>query len=395
VNTNIIKSPLSKKIVSAIQTVVGPNPVGLHEPSFAGNEWKYVKECLDSTFVSSVGKFVDQFENELIKYTGAKYAIAVVNGTAALHISLKLAGVVQGDEVLIPALTFVATANAVEYCGASPHFVDSDMTTLGLDPHAIRNYLQSITDIRNKQCINRKTGQVIRAIVPMHTFGHPVDMEAIISLAKDYHLAIVEDAAESLGSYINGQHTGTFGQLGVLSFNGNKTITTGGGGAIITNDEQLAKRAKHLTTTAKLPHRWEYLHDDVGYNYRMPNINAALGCAQLEQLPGFLHVKRCLFDRYKMAFTGMENVNLVEEPHGSQSNYWLQTLILNESVASERDNILADTNDAGIMTRPVWKLLNQLPPYQHCQQMELSVAKSLERRLINVPSGVQFSKAES
>jgi perosamine synthetase len=395
VNTNIIKSPLSKKIVSAIQTVVGPNPVGLHEPSFAGNEWKYVKECLDSTFVSSVGKFVDQFENELIKYTGAKYAIAVVNGTAALHISLKLAGVVQGDEVLIPALTFVATANAVEYCGASPHFVDSDMTTLGLDPHAIRNYLQSITDIRNKQCINRKTGQVIRAIVPMHTFGHPVDMEAIISLAKDYHLAIVEDAAESLGSYINGQHTGTFGQLGVLSFNGNKTITTGGGGAIITNDEQLAKRAKHLTTTAKLPHRWEYLHDDVGYNYRMPNINAALGCAQLEQLPGFLHVKRSLFDRYKMAFTGMENVNLVEEPHGCQSNYWLQTLILNESVASERDNILADTNDAGIMTRPVWKLLNQLPPYQHCQQMELSVAKSLERRLINIPSGVQFSRAES
>ncbi|MFT6778864.1 MAG: perosamine synthetase [Paraglaciecola sp.] len=394
-NTNIIKSPLSKKIVSAIQTVVGPNPVGLHEPSFAGNEWKYVKECLDSTFVSSVGKFVDQFENELIKYTGAKYAIAVVNGTAALHISLKLAGVVQGDEVLIPALTFVATANAVEYCGASPHFVDSDMTTLGLDPHAIRNYLQSITDIRNKQCINRKTGQVIRAIVPMHTFGHPVDMEAIISLAKDYHLAIVEDAAESLGSYINGQHTGTFGQLGVLSFNGNKTITTGGGGAIITNDEQLAKRAKHLTTTAKLPHRWEYLHDDVGYNYRMPNINAALGCAQLEQLPGFLHVKRSLFDRYKMAFTGMENVNLVEEPHGCQSNYWLQTLILNESVASERDNILADTNDAGIMTRPVWKLLNQLPPYQHCQQMELSVAKSLERRLINIPSGVQFSRAES
>lgn len=285
---NLNSAPLSDRIVNAIRDVVGSSPVFLHEPIFSGNEWQYVKECIDTSFVSSVGKFVDRFEVELARYTEAKHAIAVVNGTAALHVALKLAGVGQNDEVLIPSLTFVATANGVSYCGAIPHFVDSEESTLGIDPKSLRDYLASITEIRNQQCVNILTGRMIRAIVPMHTFGHPADMEGILSIGKDFHINIVEDATESLGSYYQGRHTGTLGLLGTLSFNGNKTITTGGGGAILTNDPEIAKKAKHITTTAKLPHRWEYVHDEIGYNYRMPNINAALGCAQLEQMPKFL-----------------------------------------------------------------------------------------------------------
>ncbi|MGB6355171.1 MAG: aminotransferase class I/II-fold pyridoxal phosphate-dependent enzyme, partial [Steroidobacteraceae bacterium] len=268
---------LAERIVGAIRAVVGRGPVALHEPRFAGNEWAYVKECLDSSYVSSVGKFVDRFEADLAAFTGAKRAVAVVNGTAALHVAMLLAGVRPGDEVLIPALTFIATANAVSYCGAVPHFADSEEHNLGLDPRALREYLRTATEIRAKQCINRATGRVIRCVVPMHAFGHPVDIETLSAVARDFHLSLVEDAAESLGSTVNGRHTGTFGLMGTLSFNGNKTVTTGGGGAIITNDTALGQRAKHLTTTAKVAHRWEYRHDEVGYNYRMPNINAALG----------------------------------------------------------------------------------------------------------------------
>ena len=380
------KSSLPHKIVGAIQSVVGSDSSALHEPCFAGNEWIYLKECLDSTFVSSVGKFVDRFESDLAAYTGAKHVVAVVNGTSALHIALQLAGVKADDEVLVPALTFIATANAVSYCGATPHFVDSEERTLGLDPHALREHLQSVSEIRNRQCINRNTGRVIRAVVPVHTFGHPVDIDGLLAVARDFHLAIVEDAAESLGSTYHGLHAGTFGLMGILSFNGNKSITTGGGGAILTNNTEIAHRAKHLTTTAKLPHQWEYAHDEIGYNYRMPNINAALGCAQLEQLSGFLEGKRKLFESYQSAFASVPLVKVVSELAGCRSNYWLQTLLLDESAADQQKAILEVTNGAGLMTRPAWMLLDRHKPYVDCPRMDLSVAESLQKRLINLPS---------
>jgi perosamine synthetase len=392
VSAVLAQSTLASRVIDAVHSVVGSGPVGLHEPCFAGNEWSYLKECLDSTYVSSVGKFVDRFEADLAAYTGAKHAVAVMNGTAALHVALRLAGVQPGDEVILPTLTFVATANAVAYCGATPHFVDSEERTLGLAPEALRGYLQGVAEIRGGQCINRHTGRVIRALVPMHTFGHPVDIEGVMAVARHFHLALVEDAAESLGSTVHGRHTGTFGLMGTLSFNGNKTITTGGGGAILTNDPELAKRAKHVTTTAKVPHRWKYLHDEIGYNYRMPNINAALGCAQLEQLPDFLAAKRRLFERYQAAFASVTQSRLVVEPEGCRSNYWLQTLMLDESAAGQRDGILAATNDAGLMTRPPWTLLHRLAPYRTCPKMELPVAESLERRLINLPSSSQLGQ---
>ena len=382
--------PVVGQIVQAIRSVVGEGNVALHEPRFGGNEWVYLKDCLDSTFVSSVGRYVDRFEADLAAYTGARHAVAVVNGTAALHVALQLAGVQQGDEVLIPALTFVATANAVAYCGAIPHFVDSDERTLGLDPQALRAYLDDTTVIRDGQCVNRSTGCVIRAIVPMHTFGHPVDMEGVLALAQDFHLEVIEDATESLGSTIQGKHAGTFGRMGVLSFNGNKVITTGGGGAILTDDPELARHAKHLTTTAKLPHRWAYVHDEIGYNYRLPNINAALGCAQLEQLPGFVDAKRQLHARYLAAFAGIPQARIQSEPVGCTSNYWLQTLLLEESSAGLRDELLQATNDAGLMTRPIWELMNKLQPYRTCPSMPLPVAESLERRVINLPSSASL-----
>jgi perosamine synthetase len=386
VNTLLKQSNLASQIVEAIQSVVGPGPVVLHEPIFAGNEWMYVKECLDTGWVSSVGKFVDRFEADLSICTGAKHAVAVVNGTAALHIALKLAGVQSGDEVLIPALTFVATANAVAYCGATPHFVDSEERTLGMAAQALREYLNSITEIRGGQCVNRNTGRVIRALVPIHTFGHPVDIDELLAVARDFHLALIEDAAESLGSTYHGRHTGTFGLIGTLSFNGNKTITTGGGGAILTNDAALARHAKHLTTTAKLPHAWEFRHDEIGYNYRLPNLNAALGCAQLEQLPAMLAAKRGLFQRYQAAFAPVEGVKLMAEPDQCQSNYWLQTLLLDAEQANQRDPILKVTNDAGFMTRPAWTLIHELKPFKDCPRMDLTEAQSLSRRLINIPS---------
>ena len=379
---------LAQDITEAIQQVLNSPQefVPLHEPRFSGNESKYVQECIDSTFVSSVGEFVDRFENKLADYTGAKYAVAVVNGTAALHMALLLAGVDSGDEVLVPALSFVATANAVCYCGAKPHFVDSEQQTLGMDPEALRNYLQDSTEQHNKICVNRKTGNRVRAMVPVHIFGHPCDLDGLLEVAKDFNLALIEDAAESLGSTYYDQHTGTFGLFGTLSFNGNKTITTGGGGAILTDDPELSKRAKHLTTTAKIPHRWDYIHDEVGFNYRMPNLNAALGCAQLEQLPDFLTSKRRLYDSYQEAFLDIKGVTLFAEPEGSHSNYWLQTLLLDESIAKQRDSILEITNSAGLMTRPAWKLLHKLPPFKDCPQAPLPVAESLELRIVNLPS---------
>jgi perosamine synthetase len=380
------KISIQDQIVSAIQSVTGPGPIGLHEPTFAGNEWLYIKECLDSTFVSSVGKFVDRFEEDLVAFTGAKYAVAVVNGTAALHIALLIAGVKANDEVLVPALTFVATANAVTYCGATPHFVDSETSTLGIAATKLRDYLKDHTHQHSGQCINTLTGKVIRAMLPMHTFGHPVDINALLEVAHDFNIVMVEDAAESLGSKYHGQHTGTFGLMGTLSFNGNKTITTGGGGAIITNDAATAMRAKHLTTTAKVPHAWEFIHDEIGYNYRLPNLNAALGCAQLEQLSDKLAFKRALFKNYETAFASVEGANLVTEPTDCQSNYWLQTIMLDIDQVNQRDLILLTANQEGLMTRPVWRLMHELAPFVNCPRMDLADAELLAQRLINIPS---------
>jgi perosamine synthetase len=383
---------LASQITEGIRSVVGERPKALHEPTFAGNEWEYLKECLDSTFVSSVGKFVDRLEHDLAHYTGARYAVATVNGTAALHVALILAGVMQGDEVLIPALTFVATANAVTYCTAIPHFVDSEENTMGIDVAKLRSYLLENTKIVDGLCVNNLSGRIIRAVVPMHTFGHPVDMDNLIDLASEFKLVLVEDAAESLGSTYKGKQTGTIGKLGILSFNGNKTITTGGGGAILTNDPELARRAKHLTTTSKLLHAWEYRHDEIGYNYRMPNINAALGCAQLEQLPQLLKAKRDLFSRYQSAFNKVDGVRLMSEPIGCSSNYWLQTIILSVDNSTHRDAILTATNNAGYMTRPTWVLMNELEQFSSMPCMDLSVAQSLSERVINIPSSAYLGK---
>lgn len=386
-----MKADFPKSVAAAIHSVTGQRSVALHEPSFHGNELAYITECLDSTFVSSVGKFVDQFEMDLASFTGAGYAVAVVNGTAALHIALKLAGVKDGDEVLIPALTFVATANAVAYCNATPHFVDSEEATLGVDVAKLREYLSINTEQRTGQCVNRITGKVIRALVPMHTFGHPSDINGLLAVAKDFQIALIEDAAESLGSYYHGKHTGTFGLIGTLSFNGNKTITTGGGGAILTNDAALARRAKHITTTAKIPHAWDFIHDEVGYNYRLPNLNAALGCAQLECLPEKLTAKRKLFSLYQSAFSKVDGVKLVSEPLHCTSNYWLQTLLLDVEVSEFREAVLKITNEGGQMTRPAWTLMHELLPFRNCPRMNLEISESLVRRLINIPSSPQLA----
>jgi perosamine synthetase len=377
-----------EEIVGALQKVLpaGKEAIGLHEPDFSGNEWAYVKECLDTGWVSSVGSYVNRFEHDLAEYTGVKRAIAVVNGTAALHVCLLLAGVQPGDEVIIPTLTFVATANAVAYCGAIPHFADSDLATLGLDPGKLADHLSEIAEIRGESCVNRLTGRPIRALVPMHTFGHPVDLDPLVELCSRWNLVLVEDAAESLGSYYKGKHTGNFGRLAALSFNGNKIITTGGGGAILTNDEELSVRAKHLTTTAKVPHRWEFGHDAVGFNYRLPNLNAALGCAQLERLPEFVSAKRALAELYRLAFTDICGIRFFSEPIHNRSNYWLNTLLLDEECADQRDAFLAASNNVGIMTRPAWTLMSRLPMFAHCPRMDLTVAESLVKRLVNIPS---------
>lgn len=390
-NATLASNNIAQQIVDAIVSVTNTQKVSLHEPRFKGNEWTYLKECLDTTYVSSVGKFVERFEHDLSIYTGAKYAVAVVNGTAALHIALMLAGVQQGDEVLLPSLTFVATANAVSYCGATPHFVDSEEVTLGINSACLRDYLNHYSEQCNGKCVNKATGKIIRALVPMHTFGHPSDLEGLLAVAKDFNLVLIEDAAESLGSFYQGKHTGTFGLMGTISFNGNKTITTGGGGAILTNNSALAKYAKHLTTTAKIPHRWAFEHDEIGYNYRMPNINAALGCAQLEQLSDFLTSKRQLFLDYKAAFKNIPNLRLVSEPPNCKSNYWLQTILLDQSVMDQREKILEITNNLGLMTRPVWGLMHRLRQFTHCPRMSLNEAEKLECMLINIPSSAYLS----
>lgn len=377
-----------ESVVDTLHAVLSQRggPIALHEPQFSGNEWSYVRECIDTGWVSSAGKYVDRFESMLVEYTGVKRAVAVVNGTAALHICLKLAGVEPGDEVLVPTLTFVATANAVNYCGATPHFVDSEEKTIGLDPEKLSEYLNEIAEVRGGTCYNKKTGRRIRAVIPMHTFGHPVDLDPLAELGDRFKLELIEDAAESMGSLYKGRHTGNWGRLSVLSFNGNKIITTGGGGAILTNDEPLADLARHITTTARVPHRWELRHDRVGYNYRMPNINAALGCAQLEELPAFLRSKRMLAEKYQKALEGLEGIRVFKEPDFATSNYWLNVLLLDGDQAHLLNEILEKTNNESIMTRPAWTLMHRLPMFSGCPGMDLSVAEDLEERLINIPS---------
>ncbi|MDB5810221.1 MAG: aminotransferase DegT [Betaproteobacteria bacterium] len=375
-------------VLPALESVLGKPraPIALHEPKFEGREWDYVKECLDTGWVSSAGKFVDRFESMLTEYTGAKFAIATVNGTSALHICLQLVGVQSGDEVLTPALTFIASANAVSYCNAIPHLVDSSENTLGLDPEKLRGYLRSVSEFRNGRLVNKRSGARIRAVMPMHTFGHPVDLDALIEICAEFKLQLVEDAAESLGSYYKGRHTGTFGRVAALSFNGNKVVTTGGGGAILTDDPELAKLAKHLTTTARVPHQWSFSHDQIGYNYRLPNINAALGCAQLEALPAAIEKKRALADKYMTAFKPIDWLELFREPVFAKSNYWLNALLLKRECAHLRDAVLELTNRHNYMTRPVWTLMHRLPIYADCPRMDLSVAEDIERRLVNLPS---------
>ena len=385
---------LASQILKGVRSILGSSKemIGLHEPEFSGHELEYVQDCIRTGWVSSVGKYVDLFEQKLAEYTGAKHAIAVVNGTAALHIALILAGVNAGDEVILPALTFVATANSVMHCGGIPHFVDNDPQTLGLDIQKLDDYLHNIADCNEKGVFNRHTGRRIAAIVPMHTFGHPIDLDALMKLAESFQLPIVEDAAEALGSYYKGKHAGTFGELGILSFNGNKIITTGGGGAILTNNSQLAQRAKHITTTAKKPHPWLFYHDELAYNYRLPNINAALGCAQLEQLPQFLERKRQLAMRYRDVFSSIPGLEFIDEPLNTKSNFWLNTIRLELEDLNLRDLILQTLNDAGYQSRPAWVCLSDLPMYANTPRGDLSTAKHLEHTLISLPSGVRLQK---
>ena len=359
--------------------------IPLHEPKFIGNEKKYLKECIDSTFVSSVGKFVDKFEENISNYTGIRYAIATSSGTSALHIALLLANVGRGDEVITQPLSFVATCNAINYCGAHPIFTDVDKDTMGLSPLALREFLENSAIIKNYQCINVKTGKVIKACIPMHTFGHPCRIDEIKRICDEYHIFLIEDAAESVGSIYKGIHTGGFSQVGVMSFNGNKVITAGGGGCIVTNNKALAKKAKHLTTTAKVPHKWDFYHDMVGYNYRIPNLNAALLVAQLENIDNFIYSKRKLAGMYENFFNE-SNYNFVKEPKESVSNYWLNSIILDNK--EQRDSFLHDTNSKNIMTRPIWTLMNKLPMFNDAQCGNLTNSEWLENRVVNIPSSV-------
>lgn len=364
--------------------------IPLHSPVFSGNEKKYLDDCIVSTFVSSVGKYVDEFEQKIGEFTGAGKAIACVNGTSALHMALILAGVKRDTEVITQPLTFIATANSIAYCNAIPVFIDVDFDTMGLSPVSLRKWLEENAEIKkgadsDLSSYNRKTNRKISACVPMHTFGHPSRIDKIVEVCNEYYIPLIEDAAESLGSYYNGQHTGTFGRIGVLSFNGNKILTTGGGGMLLFKDEDLAKHAKHLTTQAKVPHPWEFAHDEVGYNYRMPNINAALGLAQLEQIKGFLSAKRKLAGLYKEFFESI-GISFVSEPSGSLSNYWLNCILLKDE--NERNSFLKYTNGNGIMTRPAWKLMNKAAMYEKCQTDKLENANSIAARLVNIPSSV-------
>ena len=364
--------------------------VPLHAPLFIGNEKKYLDECIDTTFVSSVGKFVDRFEEEIAAYTGAKKAVVCVSGTNALHMAMLLADIKREDEVLTQALTFIATCNAISYIGARPVFIDVDKDTLGLSPKAIEQWLEKNAELKNGTCYNKNSGRRVRACIPMHTFGHPVKIDELVDICKDWHIELIEDAAESIGSFYKGQHTGTFGKVGVISFNGNKTITTGGGGILLFQDEELGRLAKYLTTQAKVPHRWAFVHDHIGYNYRMPNINAALGCAQLENLERYVEDKRETADIYKKFFTTISDVTFFTEPKNCRSNYWLNVIIMKDKKAQQ--DFLEYTNDNGVMTRPVWELMPRLKMFEQCEADGLVNTEWLADRIVNIPSSVRLER---
>lgn len=378
-----------KNVVSFIHELYGIEDfIPLHVPTFRGNEKKYLNECIDTTIVSSVGKFVDRFEEMMTDYTGTSKAVVCVNGTNALHMALILAGVQREDEVITQALTFIATCNAISYIGAHPVFIDVDRQTMGLSPAAVLTWLKDNAVVKHKICYNKRTGRRIKACVPMHTFGHPVHLDELVEVCTRYYLELIEDAAESVGSFYKGKHTGTFGKIGILSFNGNKTITTGGGGMLLFQDQELGKYAKHITTQAKVPHRWEFVHDHIGYNYRMPNINAALGCAQMEQLEDFLANKRETAEKYKSFFSHYPDIEFFTEPENCQSNYWLNAVILKDK-ESQLD-FLQYTNDNGVMTRPIWELMNRLPMFKDCETDGLENTEWFTDRVVNLPSSLRL-----
>lgn len=378
-----------EEIASYIRSLFGNKEfIPLHEPRFIGNEKQYLINAIDSTFVSSVGEYVNKFEKNFAEFTNSKYCVATVNGTSALHTSLLVAGLEREDEVITQSLSFVATSNAISYIGAKPIFLDVDLDTMGLSPSAIKNFLEKNCFLRDGYCINKTTGNVIKVCVPMHTFGHPCRIDEICEVCKEWNIIVVEDCAESLGSYYKDIHTGNFGLISCFSFNGNKIITSGGGGAIITNDESLAKKAKHLTTTAKVPHPYEFVHDEIGFNYRMPNLNAALLVAQLENLQKYIENKRELAKIYKEYFSTTNNIKFINEPEFSQSNYWLNSIKFDSK--QHRDEFLEYSNSNGVMTRPIWKLTNTLKMYKDFQTDSLNNSIFLEKRIVNIPSSVRL-----
>ena len=376
---------ISEDVVTFARSIFGENFVPLHRPVFEGNERQYLVDCIDSNFVSSVGAKVGEFEQLVAEFTGSKHAIATVNGTAALHIAIELAGVKPGDEVISQALTFVATCNAISYAGAVPLFVDVDVDTMGLSPVALKRFLEENAEKRTSGTFNKTSGKKISACVPMHTFGFPCRIVEIAEICADWDIALIEDAAESLGSYAGGRHTGTFASMATLSFNGNKVITTGGGGMIITDDSELAKRAKYITTTAKVPHLYEFVHDETGYNYRMPNLNAALGFAQMERLEEILAIKTQLADQWD-AFFHNRGIDFVKAINGNTANHWLNSIIFDSRL--DRDEFLKMTNDNNVMTRPIWTLMSKLPMFKNCQTDGLENSLWLEDRVVNIPSSV-------
>ena len=381
-----MKNISANLIVKLIQKVTGKGSHQVHEPLFLGEEINYLKNAINLNSVSSTGEYVNEFEKQIKKYTKAKFAVAVVNGTQAIYISLKACGIKKNEEVLVPALTFVGTVNAISYLGAKPHFVDSQIENFGINCLKLENYLNKISKFEGNKCINKLTGKVIKAIVPVHVFGHPCNIQDIIKIAKKFNLIVVEDAAGALGSFYKKKHLGTFGDAGCISFNGNKIITTGGGGIVITNKKILAKKIKHLTTTAKIKHKWEYIHDDIGYNFRMPNLNAALGLAQLAKIHTFLKAKKILFKKYFNVFNKIKSISLYKEPKNANSNYWLQTLILNKNNTNLKNKILKESHKKLIYIRPIWRLISELKPYKKNQKMNLSGAKEIYNKIINLPS---------
>lgn len=388
-------APTPDAVLAAVRQALGPGvtQAALHEPEFDAAARAQVLDCLDSGWVSTVGAWVGRFEQAIADTTGAAHVSATVNGTAALHLALRLVGVQPGDEVLLPSLTFVATANAVAYCGATPHFVDVEARSFGVDAVALEAHLQAVARVEDGRCLHRASGATIRALVVMHCFGHPADLDALAALAERWQLALVEDAAESLGSFYKGRHTGRHGRIAALSFNGNKIVTTGGGGAVFTDDPLLGARARHLSTTARVPAGWRFEHDEIGHNYRLPNLNAALGCAQMAQLPRFVEEKRVLADRYRAAFAAVPGLRFAQEPADTRSNYWLNAIVLERPDAARRDALLQALNDAGFMSRPIWTPMHALPMYRSAPRAALPVTEALAAQIINLPSSPRLGRA--